>query len=210
MGIPPSEHSINIILESTWGVGAPGGLGWPRRILGALATFPLLEFYQPPLSGLWSVVFGQRSLVSGLWSLVFGSLVFGLFSLVSGLWSLVLGLWSLVFGLWSLVSGLWSLSLSLWGCWSLVSRSTARTLQHECMELRTHEGLKQLVSSYDRVMADQASLQELWLGGKPVDFPRGSSSKLGLCARPGDRITKARSACSLGLPRSWSRLGVAN
>ena len=146
MGIPPSEHSINIILESTCGVGAPGSLGWPRRILGALATFPLLEFYQPPLSGLWSVVFGQRSLVSGLWSLVFGSLVFGLFSLVSGLWSLVLGLWSLVFGLWSLVSGLWSLVSGLWslisglwslvsgfslsGLWSLVSRSTARTLQH--------------------------------------------------------------------------------
>ena len=34
------------------------------------------------------------------------------------------------------------------------------------MELQTHEGLKQLVSSCDRVMADQASLQELWLGGK--------------------------------------------
>ena len=34
------------------------------------------------------------------------------------------------------------------------------------MELQPHEGLKQLVSSCDRVMADQASLQELWLGGK--------------------------------------------
>ena len=81
MGIPPSEHSINIILESTWGVGAPGGLGWPRRILGALATFPLLEFYQLSLS-------------------------LSLGSLVSGLWSLVSGLWSLASGLWSRVSGL--------------------------------------------------------------------------------------------------------
>ena len=34
------------------------------------------------------------------------------------------------------------------------------------MELQTHKGLKQLVSSCDTVMADQASLQELWLGGK--------------------------------------------
>ena len=111
MGIPPSEHSINIILERTWGVGAPGGLGWPRLILGALAAFPLLEFYQLSLS---------LSRVSGLWSLVFG-----LWSLVSGLWSLVSGLWSLISGLWSLVSG-----FSLSGLWSLVSRSTARTLQH--------------------------------------------------------------------------------
>ena len=132
MGIPPSEHSINIILESTWGVGAPGGLGWPRRTLGALATFPLLEFYQlsPSLSlfrvsGLWSPVSGLWSVVSGLWSLVFGlwSLVFGLWSLVSGLGSLVSGFWPLVSGLGSLVSGL-SLSLSLSlslvsGRWSL-------------------------------------------------------------------------------------------
>ena len=96
MGIPPSEHSINIILESTWGVGAPGGLGWPRLILGALAAFPLLEFYQLSLSlsGLWFLVSRQWSLVSGLWSLV------------SGLWSLVSGLWSLASGLWSRVSGL--------------------------------------------------------------------------------------------------------
>ena len=126
MGIPPSEHSINIILERTWGVGAPGGLGWPRLILGALAAFPLLEFYQLSLSlgslvsGLWSVVSGLGSVVSGLWSLVFG-----LWSLVSGLWSLVSGLWSLISGLWSLISG-----FSLSGLWSLVSRSTARTLQH--------------------------------------------------------------------------------
>ena len=127
MGIPPSEHSINIILERTWGVGAPGGLGWPRLILGALAAFPLLEFYQLSLSlgslvsGLWSVVSGLGSVVSGLWSLVFG-----LWSLVSGLWSLVSGLWSLISGLWSLVSGLWSLSLSL----SLVSGRWSLGLQH--------------------------------------------------------------------------------
>ena len=159
------------------------------------------------VSGQWSLVSGLWSVVSGLWSLVLWSLVSSLWSLASGLWSRVSGLWSLASGLWSLVFGL---SLSLSGCWSLVSRSTARALQHECMELRTHEGLKQLVSSYDRVMADQASLQELWLGGKPVDFPRGSSSKLGLCARPGDRRTKARTACLLGLPRSWSRSGAAN
>ena len=38
------------------------------------------------------------------------------------------------------------------------------------MELQTHKGLKQLVSSCDRVMADQASLQELWLGGKAGCF----------------------------------------
>ena len=123
MGIPPSEHSINIILESTWGVGAPGGLGWPRRILGALATFPLLEFYQLSLSLSLYRVSGFWSLVSGLWSRVCGlwSLVFGLWSLVSGLWPLVFGLGSLVSGLWSLVFGLWSLvSLSLVsGRWSL-------------------------------------------------------------------------------------------
>ena len=115
MGIPPSEHSINIILERTWGVGAPGGLGWPRLILGALAAFPLLEFYQLSLS--LSRVSGFWSLVSGLWSRVCGlwSLVSGLWSLVSGLWPLVFGLGSLVSDLWSLVSGLWFLSL-----WSLV------------------------------------------------------------------------------------------
>ena len=126
MGIPPSEHSINIILESTWGVGAPGGLGWSRRILGALATFPLLEFYQLFLSlslslFLGSLVSGQWSLVSGVWSLVSGlwPLVSGLWSLASGLWSRVSGLWSLASGPWSLVSGL-SLSLSLVsGRWSL-------------------------------------------------------------------------------------------
>ena len=38
------------------------------------------------------------------------------------------------------------------------------------MELQTHKGLKQLVSSCDTVMADQASLQELWLGGKAGCF----------------------------------------
>ena len=111
MGIPPSEQSINIILESTWGVGAAGGLGWPRQILGALATFPLLEFYQLSLS---LSCFGLWSLVSRLWPVV------GQWSLVSGLWSLVAGLGSLVSGVWPLVSGLWSLSFSLVsGRWSL-------------------------------------------------------------------------------------------
>ena len=66
--------------------------------------------YDMEETGLWSVVYGLRSIALGWWFVVCGlwSVVCGRWPVVSGLWCVVCGLWSVVRCLWCVVGDLWS------------------------------------------------------------------------------------------------------
>ena len=68
--------------------------------------------YDMEETGLWSVVYGPRSIVRGWWSVVCGlwCVVCGLWSL----WSVLCGRLPVMSGLWCVVCGLWSVVCCLW------------------------------------------------------------------------------------------------
>ena len=86
------------------------------------------------VSGQWSVVSGQLSVVSCQWSVVSGqwSVVSGQWSVVSCQWSVVSGQWSVVSCQWSVVSGQLSVVSCRWsvvsGQWSVVRKSAIWSL----------------------------------------------------------------------------------